>query len=343
MTRRVFIQVLGVGAGVAVATSARADRIRVLPEVGAGEPAVASDEAGPELRRFLARVRGGERRTHRGLTVFWLHAPRGGAPFAIRTLDEARARGELSVTERDQAAVSGLVIDNRGPVYVLLLAGEILLGGKQHRIVVEDVLVPPRSGPLALPVYCVEQGRWNSEAKHFTTRGAFAAPQLRSRMLERSDQREVWAEVDRYAARAAAPSSTGSYQAIYDKAEVQAHQKDVEGALDQRTVAGAQGAAVFVADTLVGLDLFEDPSLFTREWPKLLRAHALETYGRNPGDKADERRLRAMLDDVLRSAVGAAGSVRRGIGVGRLAEFRVDRWRGSALVAEGQVVHVAIL
>jgi len=341
MTRRGFIQVLGVGAGVAVATSARADRIRVLPEVGAGEPAVASDEAGPELRRFLDRVRVGERRAHRGLTVFWLHAPRGGAPFAIRTLDEARARGALSVAERDQATVSSLVIDNRGPVHVLLLAGEILLGGKQHRIVVEDVLVPPRSGPLTLPVYCVEQGRWNGEAKHFTTRGAVAAPQLRSRMLERSDQREVWAEVDRYAARAAAPSSTGSYQAIHDKADVQAHQKDVEGALDQRY--GAEGAAVFVAETLVGFDLFQDPSLFAREWRKLLLADALETYGRNLGDKADEGRLRAMLDDLLRAAVGAAGSVRRGIGVGRLAEFRVDRWRGSALVAEGQVVHVAIL
>jgi hypothetical protein len=340
MTRRGFIQVLGVGAGVAVATSARADRIRVLPEVGAGEPAGSGDKVGPELQRFLDGVRVGERRAHRGLTVFWLHAPRGGAPFAIRTLGAARARGALSVAERDQAAVSSLVIDNRGPVHVLLLAGEILLGGKQHRIVVEDVLVPPRSGPLTLPVYCVEQGRWNGEAKHFTTRGAVAAPQLRSRMLERSDQREVWAEVDRYAARAAAPSSTGSYQAIHDKADVHAHQKDVEGALDQRS--GAEGAAVFVAETLVGLDL-QDPSLFAREWPKLLRADALETCGRNLGDKADERRLRAMLDDLLRAAVGVAGWVRRGIGVGRLVEFRVDRWRGSALVAEGQVVHAAIL
>jgi len=106
----------------------------------------------------------------------------------------------------------------------------------------------------------------------------------------------------------AAPSSTGSYQAIHDKADVQAHQKDVEGALDQH--AGA---------------------------------HALGTYGRNLGDKADERRRRAMLDDLLRAAAGAAGSVRRGVGVGRLVEFRVDRRRGSALVAEGQVVHVAIL
>ena len=108
-------------------------------------------------------------------------------------------------------------------------------------------------------------------------------------------------------------------------------------------MAGAQGAAVFASETMVGLDLFQDPSLLAREWPKLLRAHALETYGRSVHDKADERRLRAMLDDLLRAAVGAAGSVRLGLGVGRLVEFRVDRRRGSALVAEGQVVHVAIL
>ncbi len=60
------------------------------------------------------------------------------------------------------------------------------------------------------------------------------------------------------------------------------------------------------------------------------------------GTTRDVRRSNS-LDDLLRAAVGAAGSVRRGIGVGRLVEFRVDRWWGSALVAEGQVVHVAIL
>ena len=123
MTRRGFLHMLGVGAGVAVATPARSDRIRILPEVRAGEPAVGGDRVGPELRRFLDGVRVGERRTHGGLTVFWLHAARGAAPFAVRTLDEARAGADLVVTERDQATVPGLVIDNRGPEHVLLLAG----------------------------------------------------------------------------------------------------------------------------------------------------------------------------------------------------------------------------
>src|SRR6266567_3359262 len=52
----------------------------------------------------------------------------------------------------------------------------------------------------------------------------------------------------------------------------------------------------------VGLDLFQDPSLFAREWPKLLRAQALETYGRRVEDKTDERRQRALLSDLVRAA-----------------------------------------
>jgi len=235
------------------------------------------------------------------------------------------------------------VIDNRGRVHVLLLAGEILLGGKQNRIVVEDVLVPSLSGPLMLPVYCVEQGRWSGGARAFTTRGSFAAPGLRARMLERSDQRDVWAEVDRYAKQAAALSPTGSYQAIHDKAEVQAYQKDVEGALGPGIAPGTQGAAVFAAGALVGLDLFQDPSLFAREWPKLLRAQALETYGRRVEDKTHEPRQRALLSDLLRAAAEVRGMVRHGIGAGWLVEFRPSRFGGSALVAEGQVVHVAVL
>src|SRR2546428_759065 len=223
MTRRSLVRMLGLGAGVAIASPARADRIRILPEVSAGEAPSGGGSLGTDLRRFLEGVRVGERRAHGGLTVFWLHGPGGAAPFVIRTLDEARARGELHVTERDQATVSSLAIENRGSGHVLVLAGEILQGGKQNRIVLEDVLVPPRSGPLTPPVYCVAQGRWAGDAN------------------------------------------------------------------------------------------------------------------------TDERRLRANVDDLLRSAAGADGSVRRGIGAGWLVEFRLSRSRGLALVAESQVVHAAIL
>jgi hypothetical protein len=341
MNRRSLLQMLGVSMGVAAPMTSWAQKIRILPGVGEVAPSAGGGQALWDVRRVLAGVRVGERRAHGGLTVFWLHAPAASTPWAVATLDEARAQGALIVSERDEAAVSEIVIENRGPVHVLLLAGEILQGGKQNRIVVEDVLVPPRSGSLTLPVFCVEQGRWQGAGKQFSTRETLAAPRLREKMLERTDQRQVWAEVDRYARSAAAPSATGSYQAIPDKPEVQAQQKDVEAAIGA-IAPGAQGAAVYVGDTVAGLDLFQDGSLFAREWSKLLRASTIEAYGRKIADP-DASRLRTSLDELLRSAAGAAGSVRRGVGAGWLVELRMSRAKGSALVAESQVVHVAMI
>jgi hypothetical protein len=342
MNRRSLLRMLGVGMSVVGASQAWAQRIRILPGGGGATSAAGGDTVADDVRRCLDGVRVGDHRAYGGLTVFWLGAPAVPAPFAIATLDEALAKGGFFVTERDQAAVSGLVVENRGPVHVLLLAGEILQGGKQNRIVITDVLVPPSSGPLSLPVHCVEQGRWHGAGKQFVTRHTLAAPRLREQMLAGSDQQKVWAEVNRYAERAAAPSATASYQAIPDKPEVQAKQKDVEAALGGKIPPGARGAAVFVGDALAGIDLFQDDSLFAREWPKLLRASTIDTYGRRIADSA-EGRLRATLDELLKLAAGADGAVRRGAGAGWLVELSTSRAKGSALVAERQVVHLAMI
>jgi hypothetical protein len=344
MTKREFLRDFALGAAALSArpAAALAERMRILPpdaDIGSITTGVTS----PELRRLAGSVLVGQAHTHGALLVFWLHAPTTAPPLLIATLEEARTRGDLVITERAQAAVPSLVVDNRGKAHALLLAGEILLGGKQHRVVTEDILLPPLSGPLTIAVYCVEQGRWTGRAPHFESKGSFAAPGLRARVMERADQGRVWEEVSKYAAAAAAPSQTGSYQAIYDKPEVKEHQQEVERTLDHRAAPGARGAAVFVGPSLAGLDLFEDAGLFARQWPKLLRAHALEAYGRRPEPDAREVSLRQWLQSLLQSVAKTEGTLRRNAGAGRLFEFRLDRFRGAALVAEGQVVHTAVL
>jgi hypothetical protein len=348
MTKREFLEVLGAATGATLARplAAWADRRRIL----GGEPPILGDPGGAgqvsvELGKLVAGVSVGARKSHGGLHVLWLHAVSAPAPLPIATFEEARDSGELVIAERARASVPGLVVDNRGKAHVLLLAGEILLGGKQNRVVVEDVLLPPRSGPVDLEVYCVEQGRWSQApgGADFGGRGAFAAPQLRSKVLDKRGQSEVWAEVNRYSALAQARSATGSYQAIYDKPEVQAHQTEVARSMDARRAPGALGAAVFASDGMAGLDLFRDAGLFAREWPKLLRAYALETYDRPALSDVDDYGLRTRLEALLRRLGTVEGTLRRNAGVGRLFEFRLSAHRGSALVAEGRVVHAAVL
>lgn len=100
---------------------------------------------------------------------------------------------------------------------------------------------------------------------------------------------------------------------------------------------------MFAGGSFAGLDLFQDADLFAREWAKLLRAHALETYERPALKDVDEPGLRMQVEALLRRAGSAPGTLRRRTGVGELFLFRLDRASGSALVAEGQVVHAAVL
>ncbi len=344
-SRRGFLRLLGLGAAGAVLGPgmAWADRVRVLGGGGSADPPFALGRVSPDFQRFVAGVRVGPARGHGGMLVFWLHGSAGAPPLAVATLEEARTRGDLMITERDQATVPELIVENRGKTYILLLAGEILLGGKQNRVLSEDILLPPLSGARNIGVYCVEQGRWAGRGKDFDAKGSFAAPGLRSRVMEKADQGKVWAEVDKYARSAQAPSPTRSYQEVYEKDDVKKHLDDVERGIDHRADPGALGAAVFVGQTLAGLDLFLEAGLFAREWPKLLRAHALDAYRQSLRSEGLEPKLRARVRSLLASATKVEGILRGNAGSGELFEFRVDGLRGSALTFEGRMVHAAIL
>lgn len=347
--RRSFLRLLGAVGAVTVAPGlALADRIRVLPDRGApvdpGVPGVTC----PELAHALGSLTPGPVLAQGSLAVIWLQrAAKGPAsvpppmPMEVLTLDEGRARGTLTVVERAQASVPDLIAENRGKVPVLLLAGEILIGGKQNRVLREDLLLPPLSGPRNIAVYCVEQGRWNEARKDFESRNSVVQPSVRSEVLGKADQGRIWSGVAAAtrAARAAAP--TGSYQAVYESSEVKAHLDRTTRPIETVAV-GAVGAAVFVGQSLAGVDAFHADSLFAREWPKLLRAYALDAYGA-PAGGWDEAAARARLDGLLRGAARAVGTLRGSVGAGRLFEFAIDNHRGAALIVEGQALHLAIL
>ena len=79
---------------------------------------------------------------------------------------------------------------------MILLAGEIVTGGKQDRVVGKDRIVPPHSDPIDLSVFCVEPGRWVAEKSEFGSFHAqMAQPSVRRSAMADKDQQKVWAEV----------------------------------------------------------------------------------------------------------------------------------------------------
>jgi hypothetical protein len=116
--------------------------------------------------------------SYENLTVFPVVTSSGYDTSGFLTLEEGLAHGEVIVREqgaetmiRDRGtvrpsvqnyggpSVNQLVLVNHGKKPLLLLAGELVSGGKQDRIIGKDRIVPVGAEPLPLDVFCVEHGR----------------------------------------------------------------------------------------------------------------------------------------------------------------------------------------
>ena len=157
-------------------------RVFAKPELGA-KPELAS---GPDSSSGWHI---GEPITYETLTVFPVLSSQDAYTADFETLDAALASGEAIVAEQGEymrrsrngaepavlssgggAQVNQLVLVNRGKKPLLLLAGEVVSGGKQDRIIGKDRIIPIGAQPLPLDVFCVEHSRWTGGRRHLRRR-----------------------------------------------------------------------------------------------------------------------------------------------------------------------------
>jgi hypothetical protein len=150
--------------------------------------------------------------SHGNLTIFPVVAAKTHDTSDFLTLDEGIRSGEVVVTEvgnmhamvrrpmpnyRPGPQVNTLVLVNNSKRPLILLAGEIVTGGKQDRIVGKDRIIAPESDPVDLSVFCVEHGRWTETSDKFGNyKNLMAAPSVRKQAMAEKDQQKVWAAVE---------------------------------------------------------------------------------------------------------------------------------------------------
>ncbi len=266
--------------------------------------------------------------TYENLTVFPVTASSGYDTGEFLTLEEGLSRGEVIVREqgaetlvRDRdgrrpvaqnyggPSVNQLVLVNRSKRPLLLLAGELVSGGKQDRVIGKDRIVPVGAEPLALDVFCVEHGRW-SVGSQFTAAKTIVHPSVREQAAMSQKQADVWASVTAgttaptgsAGVAAAAPmvsagaiaetvtveAPTQSYSKIYESrrvaTSVDALVEEVQRRFRKETarLKGEQVVGVVIAygGEVAWSDIFASGELFESYWSKLLRSYAVEAVAR---------------------------------------------------------------
>src|SRR6266481_1808095 len=263
--------------------------------------------------------------TYENISVFPVVSSQSQDTSPFLTLEEGLATGEVTVAEQGAqvmqrsrdgrpiylpqptgASVNQLVLINRSKRPLLLLAGELVSGGKQDRVIGKDRIVPVGAPPLPLDVFCVEHGRWTGGAQ-FAAANTIVHPSVRERAAVDQKQSEVWDAVRSGTTAKAAPAAprpqissqnlqaaiagngrTEAYDKIYESQAVGVSIDDFVNEVQRRFVQATSGlknervvgVVVAYGGEVAWSDIFASGDLFNHYWRKLLRSYAVEALTR---------------------------------------------------------------
>ena len=323
------------------------------------------------------------------LTIFPVVSSASHDTHSFLTLDEGLRSGEVIVSEAgsvaplvrprhgdgvwherhssDGAQVNRLVLVNNSNRPLLLLAGEIVTGGKQDRIIGKDRLVPAESDPIDLSVFCVEPGRWVGASAKFApppvpasgVMGAMVQPSVRSKAMSDKDQHKVWDEVAEaragMAKAAPAPAApviagTSSYAKVLQNEQVQEKlesvaapmQQEYQSVIRQLRDRNAVGVVVAVNGEIIWADVFASTNLLEKYWPKLVRSYAAEAVVQRAKSSTANVKL---AQDFLARLEGRREVVESEPGLYRHTEISGDGFKAfelaSLLPGTGFELHIA--
>lgn len=225
--------------------------------------------------------------------------------------------GDVRVDEHpDGGVIASLLVTNAGTRPALLLAGELLAGGQQHRTALRSTVVEP-SCTAAVEVRCVEEGRWSGSRS--SSRAGRRSP---VRVRAGQHQGEVWRRVREY-------GTTGTHP-LLDVREPD----DLRGV---RPLPGQVGLLVGLGGQPLLLEVFDAPSTLAQAWDGLLGAVAVDA-GRAAAVPTPGRRARRFLDRVRAVRPVAATSA-----TGTALRAETPHVRVEALHWGGSVVHAVAL
>jgi hypothetical protein len=227
--------------------------------------------------------------SHGNLSVHFIHGPDSVTATKVATLQEGLEAGWAVVNETGN--VNMLIVENHSPDYELFIQeGDLIRGGRQDRLIASDMLLPPNSTNVSLPVHCVEQGRWtnrgNESATRFNKCDQFVATNAIRYANATGQQGEVWNNVKeqqskltaRVGVKVTAAESETSLQLALENTALQTRVAQFVEALQPagENRSDIVGVVFLVNGRVRTVEEYGSNALFRKAWPKLLRSVATD-------------------------------------------------------------------
>lgn len=221
------------------------------------------------------------------------------------TLKNALDKEKVKVTEANGGEVNSLFIENTSSDTVMILAGEVVQGGKQDRMVAQDVILYPKSGKKDISVFCVEHGRWQPKetGNEFKKYYSISTNTVRKAGTVKKNQQDVWNEVEETTTKNRASTSTGTLTALGQSNQLNRELKKYTDHFNPLIVNEEDviGVVAVSGDNILGCDMFATHELLAKHYQNLVNSYATEaiTNGKQvtiPYEKVQQY-LMTVIDD----------------------------------------------
>ena len=305
-----------------------------------------------EVDDFIFSLRLGEPDSFGNLTVFPLYSEYSRVD-GYTLLDKAINTKKFIVTEINEAGrVPELKVSNELDTDVLILDGEELVGAKQNRIVNTTIIIG-RGREVAIPVSCVEQGRWSYKSNDFRASNACLYAGLRSKKSKsvhenlmaccsyHSDQNEIWNDIREKSMRFSVSSETESMNDIYKSYDKKIEEYEKAFKIHPEQV----GFVALIDQRVVGSDIFGMKSVLPKVYNKILRGYILDALDRDKTDEHSVRPDKYVLAGEVKRFLDQAKATKKNsfksVGEGDDIRFEGGKVNGFALVNRDEIIHLA--
>lgn len=218
----------------------------------------------------------------------------------VQSLAEGMENTRFRITEKkidgsrdNPSDVNNLTVQNKTEAPVFLMAGDVVKGGRQDRVLAEDMIAMPRTIQNA-PVFCVEKGRWHFEDEHgnevnenveaqqkkilaFTGYYNVASNDLRRTVKETKNQDAVWNKVDDVRGKFNIDAGT-AYTELETSNDFTNKRNEYirffTGKFDNNDK--VIGILAVSGDKVLGADVFGHPNLFQKQYKSLIHSYVAE-------------------------------------------------------------------
>lgn len=256
----------------------------------------------------------------KNLSVFLVHGKAGIKGKRFISLAEALEKGVVTIDETGD--VNRLSATNHSDTdFVFIQSGDIVKGGRQDRTLSQDAILPPKSKKNILDSFCVEQGRWRkrgteSVTKFSSSKKGLTSKQLKLAAKKAKSQQAVWKAVAQEQEQLGhkmgksvrkAASATSLQLSLEDK-DVEKKSREYQQALLPigKKEKDAIGFAFAINGKFNTADIYGDPALFQKLWPKLIETAAYEAIssydGKMTHTQAKTNDVQTHLLDALSSS-----------------------------------------